>query len=62
MFCFFDLEACEILSPPPWIKPVLPALEGEILTTGPPGQFLPGIFDRCDLCQFEQLKLLFLFF
>ena len=62
MFWFFGLEACEILFPHPGIKPALPALEGQTLTTGPSGQSLHGIFDRCDLCQFEQLKLLFVFF
>ena len=34
--CFFGQEACGILPPCPGIKPTFPALEGEILTTGPP--------------------------
>ena len=37
---FFDPEACEILAPPSGIKPAHPALEGEVLTTGPPGESL----------------------
>ena len=41
-FCFmfwflvFGCEACEILAPQTGIKPPTPALEGEVLTTGPP--------------------------
>ena len=38
MFWFFGLKACGILAPPPGIEPVPPALEGEVLTTGPPGK------------------------
>ena len=30
--------ACEILVPQPGIEPMSPMLEGEFLTTGPPGQ------------------------
>ena len=30
-----------ILAPQPGIEPTLPALEGEVLTTGPPGKSLP---------------------
>ena len=36
MFWIFDPEACKILSPQPGIKPAPLALEGEILTAGPP--------------------------
>ena len=39
MFRFFGQEACGILAPQPGIKPALPALEAEVLTTGPPGKF-----------------------
>ena len=35
---FFGPEACGILAPGPGIEPVLPALEPEVLTTGPPGE------------------------
>ena len=34
-FWFFSCKACENLSSSPGIKPAPPALEGEILTTGP---------------------------
>ena len=38
-FCFlFWFKACGVLAPPPGMEPPLPALEGETLTTGPPGQ------------------------
>ena len=37
-FGFFGPEACGILAPQPRIKPTPPALEGEVLTTGPPGK------------------------
>ena len=32
------LEACGILAPPPGIKPAPHTLEGEVLTTEPPGK------------------------
>ena len=41
-FCFlfwsFDHKACWILAPWPGIKPTSAVLEGEVLTTGPPGK------------------------
>ena len=40
MFWFFDPKACRILAPRPEIEPVLPALEGKVLTTGPAGKSL----------------------
>ena len=39
-FFFFGHEACRILAPRPGIEPTPPALEGEVLTTGPPGKSL----------------------
>ena len=36
MFWFFGHEACGILAPGPEIEPAPPAVEGEVLTTGPP--------------------------
>ena len=39
-FGFFGHEACGILAPQPGIEPAPPALEGEVLTTGPPGKSL----------------------
>ena len=32
------------------IKPASPALEGEVLTTGPPGKSLLFLFESGDLC------------
>ena len=40
MFWFFGREACGILAPQPGIEPAPPVLEGEVLTTGPPGKSL----------------------
>ena len=37
---FFGCEACGILAPQPGLKPAPPALEDEVLTTGPPGRSL----------------------
>ena len=39
MFWFFGQEAQGILDPHPGVEPALPALKGEILTTGLPGKF-----------------------
>ena len=44
MFCFIGPEACGILAPRPGIEPTPPALEGEVLTTGPPGKSLRWTF------------------
>ena len=38
MFWFFSHKACGISAPQPEIKPRPPALEGEVLTIGPPGK------------------------
>ena len=38
MFCVFGNEACGISAPCPGIKPLPSALEGEVLTAGPPGK------------------------
>ena len=38
---FFGLEACGILSPQPETKLAPPAMEGEVLTMGPPGKSSP---------------------
>ena len=40
MFWFFGPETNGILVPQPGIEPRPPALEGEVLTTGPPGKSL----------------------
>ena len=43
MFWFFGRKACGILAPRPGIKPSRPALEGNVLTTGPPGKSLLSV-------------------
>ena len=35
---FFGRKACGILAPRPGIEPAALAMEGEVLTTGPPGK------------------------
>ena len=42
----FGHEACGILAPWRGTKPTPPALEGKVLTTGPPGKFLNLFFNR----------------
>ena len=37
-FCSFGHKACGILVPWPGIEPAPPALEGQVLTTGPAGK------------------------
>ena len=44
MFWFFGREACGILAAWPGIKPILPVLEDEVLTTGPPGKAPAFVF------------------
>ena len=44
MFWIFGQEACGILVPWPGIRPTPPALESEVLTTGPPGKSLTIFF------------------
>ena len=48
MFWFFGHEACGVLASQPGIKPAPPALEGKVLTTGPPGKFLGSLFCSID--------------
>lgn len=40
MFSFFGREACGILAPQSGIESTLPALEGEVPTTRPPGEYM----------------------
>ena len=40
MLWFFGCKTCGILAPWPGIEPAPPALEGEVLTTGPPEKSL----------------------
>ena len=48
LFLFYVLvfppQACAILAPPLGIKPATSALEGEVLTTGPPRKSLEAHF------------------
>ena len=39
---FFAHEACGVLAPRPGIESAPPALEGEVLTTGPTAREVPG--------------------
>ena len=43
-FGFFGRKACGILVPQPGVEPEPPVLEGEVLTTGPPGNSLFRLF------------------
>ena len=49
MFWSFGHEACGVLASWPGIEPSPSALEGEVLTTGPPGKS-PQAFDWSPLC------------
>lgn len=49
MFWSFGHEACGILVPQPGIEPEPPALEGEVLTTEPPGKSLQSSLYYNDL-------------
>ena len=53
MFWVFGPKACEILLPQSGIKPAPHALEGEVLTSGPPGKslsYLSSLFIICFFC------------
>ena len=56
MFWSAGREACGISVPQPAIKPAPPVLEGDVLTTGPPGKSL-HLFSRTVLCLFLSLSL-----
>ena len=42
---FFGCEACGILAPQPGMEPAPPALEGKVLTTGPPAKSPASCFN-----------------
>ena len=44
MFWSFGHKACGIVAPQPGIELASPALEGDVLTTGPPGKSLMGFY------------------
>ena len=48
MFWFFGHKACGILAPWPGIEPAPSALEGKVLTTGPPGKSGFQSFDHSE--------------
>ena len=54
-FGFFGCEACGILAPWPGIKPTHPALESEVLTTGPPGKSQRQILDSGEYKRLQHL-------
>ena len=51
MFWFYGQEACKILAPQSGIEFASAALEGEVLTTGPPGKFLWGFKEPLNVCK-----------
>ena len=55
MFRFSGHKSCGILAPQPGIEPTPPALEREVLTTGPPGKFPTTIIFWWD--QYHALRL-----
>ena len=52
MSWFFGCEAYGILASQPGIKPIPPALEGKVLTTGLPGKS-PGYDNFLQLCNYQ---------
>ena len=54
MFWFFGRVAYGIVGPLPEIKPETSALEGEVLTTGPPVTSLACNYERCHEAYFSQ--------
>ena len=64
MFWCFGHEVCGILSLLPLIEPTPPALEGEVLTTGPAGNYPQNFLKDCFLSYNFHVgsnKILFLF-
>ena len=55
---FFGHELCGILVPRPGIKPASPALEGEVLTSRPPGMSLHAFLGKNLTIYFFPHKLL----
>ena len=51
MFWFYGQEACGILAAQPGIEPLPSALEGKVLTTGPPGKSLACWFEMIYIFQ-----------
>ena len=60
MFWFFGREACGILPPWPGIEPAPTALEGDVLTTGPPRESRGSLNMNWKLDGISELLLTFL--
>ena len=58
MFWLFGCETCGILAPQPGIESAPPALEGKVLTTGPPGKSLTMAIFNNHLIKFLKIKQL----
>ena len=56
MFWFFGHEACGILAAQPGIEPAAPALEGEVLTIGPPGKSLNSVLNSLHCLSPQSLR------
>ena len=48
IFWFFGCKVCGIFSSPAKDQTGTPALEGKVLSTGPPGKSLMGLFNTSD--------------
>ena len=55
---FFGCKTCEILAPWPGNWTLTPALEGEVLTTGPPGKYLLFSFKSTFLKKFHYITFI----
>ena len=63
MFWFFGSKSCGVLPPQPGIESTLPALEGDVLTIGSPGEYPKGAFRNCAIVRlkfsFHHMKLIY---
>ena len=57
MFWFLGHEACGILASCPGIKPAPPALEGEVLTTEPPGKSPRSCIVEIEFLSYIRLRM-----
>ena len=60
-FCFLAMRQVGISAPQPGIEPALPALEGEVLTTGLPRKS-PSILEALSPLHWVLQLIIFLFF
>ena len=61
MFWFFGHEACGILASKPGMEPALRAMEGKVLTTGPPKKCREYVLNEYHLHVYQTLFLSFPF-